>query len=155
MKVWCGNLLSIGQRSRCLSFDAACRRFSRCFTYRSAINNYQGFWIILAVATQIANPAHIAEAMARVAIIAPDVDDALNVIARALYLHQPVTRRWFVSPPSAALLLICLIYLVCIAAPVAELELPTELQGLLTNEVSYIALAITLASMVIDHNRRS
>ncbi len=108
-----------------------------------------------AVATQIANPSDITEAMARVAIIAPDVDGALNVIARALYLHQPVTRRWFVSPRPAALLLICLIYLVCIAAPVAELELPPELQGLLTNEVGYIALAITVASMVTDHNRRS
>ena len=61
-----------------------------------------------AVATQIANPAHIADAMARVAIIAPDVDDALHVMARALHLHQQVTPRWFVSLPSAALLLVCL-----------------------------------------------
>jgi aryl-alcohol dehydrogenase-like predicted oxidoreductase len=49
MKVWCGNLLSNGQRSRCLAFGAACRRFSEYFRYRGAIDNYQGFCIILQV----------------------------------------------------------------------------------------------------------
>jgi hypothetical protein len=49
MKVWCGNLLSIGQRSRCLVFDAAGRPFSEYFRYRGSTNNCQGFCIVLQV----------------------------------------------------------------------------------------------------------
>jgi len=50
-----------------------------------------------AVATQIADPSHLVAALAEAAIIAPDVDDALRVIAHSIYLHQEVAHRWFVS----------------------------------------------------------
>jgi len=43
---------------------------------------------------------------------------------------------------------------VFIAAPIAELKLPAELQTLLTNEASYVALAITIAGLAIERSRR-
>jgi hypothetical protein len=107
-----------------------------------------------AVATQIADPTHLAAALAEAAIIAPDVDDALRAITHSLHLHQDVAHRWFVSLPPATILLVCLIYVVFIVAPIAELKLPPELQALLTNEASYVALAITIAGAVIERNRR-
>jgi hypothetical protein len=92
--------------------------------------------------------------MAEIAVIAPDVDDALRVLARAVYLHQEFARGWFVGLPPATLLLACVIYVIFIAAPIAELKLPLEIQNLLTSETGYIALASTIASMVIQHNLR-
>jgi hypothetical protein len=103
-----------------------------------------------AVATQIVDPARVAAAVAKVAIIAPDFHDALRVLDE----HQEVTRRWFVSLPPTTLLLVCLIYLIFIAAPIAEVKLSSEVQALMTNETGYIALAITIAGTVIEHNRR-
>jgi hypothetical protein len=83
-----------------------------------------------AVATQIADPAHMVAAMARVAQIAPDVDNALRVIACAASLHQEVARRWFVGLPPAAIIVICLIWVIFTVVPVAELKLPPEWQEL-------------------------
>jgi hypothetical protein len=57
MKVWCGNLLSIGQRSRCLVFDAAGRPFSEYFRYRGSTNNCQGFCIVLEAYERIRSAA--------------------------------------------------------------------------------------------------
>jgi hypothetical protein len=107
-----------------------------------------------AVATQIVDPTRLATAMAEIAVIAPNVDDALRALARAVHLHQEVARRWFVRVPPATLLLVCLIYVIFIAAPITELKLPPEIQNLLTSETGYIALAITIASMVIQHDHR-
>ena len=107
-----------------------------------------------AVATQIADPAHVVAAMARVAEIAPDADDAFRTIARAVFLHQEVARRWFVGLSPAAIMLISLIWVILTVAPVAELKLPPEWQELLTNEPGYIALGALLVGAITGYYRR-
>lgn len=107
-----------------------------------------------AVATQIADPARVVVAMARVAEIAPDADDALRTIAHAVFLHQEAARRWFVSLPPTAIMLICLIWVILTVAPVAELKLPPEWQELLTNEPGYIALGALLVGAITGYYRR-
>jgi len=108
-----------------------------------------------AVATKIADPAHMLAAMARVAEITPDFDDALRTIARAVLLQQEVAPRWLASLPPAAIMLICLIWMIFIIAPVAKLKLPPEWQELLTNEPGYIAIGALFVAAVTSYHRRS